>query len=194
VAQIEIQVGQLDPESDAADLDVSLPVAGPTPLYFDDPSEAQPYPLAQKLLGLEQISAILLQGQRITLCRANEAGDWDGVIAAACVIVNGHFADQPEAKPARDRTPEEGALMVKIQNILNEEINPFISAHGGFIEVRDVKDSIVYVNMSGGCQGCAQSEVTLRQGVERVLAEKVPEITRILDATDHEAGTNPFYR
>jgi Fe-S cluster biogenesis protein NfuA len=45
----------------------------------------------------------------------------------------------------------------------------------------------------GGCQGCGMSRVTLQQGIEAAIVSSVPEIARVVDVTDHEAGTSPFY-
>lgn len=190
---VQIQVGTLDPTSDAADLDVSLPLAGPTPLYFDSVDDAEGYPVAQAILGLDGVVAVLLQDRKVTVCREASEGPWDSLMAEVQRIIVGFFAQLPEPEGARERTESENVLMAQIQNTLNVEINPMIASHGGFIEVRDVRGADVYLNMTGGCQGCAQSAVTLRQGVERILRERIPEIGEILDATDHASGTNPYY-
>ena len=65
--------------------------------------------------------------------------------------------------------------------------------HGGFIEVLSVKGDTTYIHMGGGCQGCGMASVTLKQGVERSVMDRVPEIVKILDTTDHASGTNPYY-
>ena len=90
-------------------------------------------------------------------------------------------------------TPGEKELFVRIQNILNSEINPMVASHGGFIEVLDFKENTAFIHMGGGCQGCGMASVTLKQGVERALREQVPEVQEILDTTDHAAGKNPYY-
>ena len=56
------------------------------------------------------------------------------------------------------------------------------------------EDGSAYLRLSGGCQGCAMSQMTLRQGIETTLLEEVPELTRVLDVTDHSGGENPFYQ
>jgi Fe/S biogenesis protein NfuA len=50
------------------------------------------------------------------------------------------------------------------------------------------------LRLSGGCQGCAVASVTLRQGIEKAIARAVPEITRVVDVTDHQSGTNPYFQ
>lgn len=82
-----------------------------------------------------------------------------------------------------------------IQQFVDENINPGLEMHGGFLDVRDYDEGsgTVYVIMGGGCQGCSSASITLRQGIEHVLKEEFPEIKSIEDATQHHAGTNPYY-
>jgi len=78
---------------------------------------------------------------------------------------------------------------------LDDHINPQVKTHGGKISIvrYDENDAILYIEMSGGCQGCSSSEVTLRQGVENIIFENHPEIMDIKDVTAHEEGENPYY-
>ena len=82
----------------------------------------------------------------------------------------------------------------KIERVLNEVINPEIELHGGRIDLVDYIDGVVHVRMLGGCQGCAQSKFTLRQGVEQLLRDEFGDtITEVVDVTDHGSGHNPYY-
>lgn len=85
-------------------------------------------------------------------------------------------------------------LALLVQNVIDTQINPGVASHGGFIELMDVKDGVAYVQLGGGCQGCGMADVTLKQGIEALIMEAVPQITRVLDATDHAAGDNPYYK
>jgi Fe/S biogenesis protein NfuA len=102
---------------------------------------------------------------------------------------------KPAAAPAvtATGTRPSGPLAERVQLVVDEMVNPRIAAHGGAVEVVDVADDVVYVRMTGGCQGCAASAATLRSGVERMLKEEVPEVREIVDLTDHNAGANPYY-
>lgn len=82
---------------------------------------------------------------------------------------------------------------IAIKKVLEEDINPAISAHGGYITLLDVKEQIAYIQMSGGCQGCGMADVTLKQGVVVAIKKAVPEIIDVLDTTDHGVGTNPYF-
>jgi Fe/S biogenesis protein NfuA len=81
----------------------------------------------------------------------------------------------------------------KIRQLLEQRINPALAAHGGYAELMGVDGDKAFVTMGGGCQGCAISAMTLREGIERSIKEAVPEITEVVDTTDHSAGENPFY-
>jgi len=82
----------------------------------------------------------------------------------------------------------------KIVKVLEEMVNPAVASHGGRIELVDFIDGKVYLEMTGGCQGCASSVATLRQGVQSLLMEEFgDEITEVVDVTDHASGQNPFY-
>ena len=95
---------------------------------------------------------------------------------------------------SRAATPPEGELADRIRTVIEERINPGVASHGGQITLVGVQDSTAFVQMSGGCQGCGMARVTLRQGVERMIREAVPEITAVHDVTDHVQGANPYYR
>lgn len=86
-----------------------------------------------------------------------------------------------------------GELPEKIQAVLDQAINPALASHGGFAALMGVDGSKAIVTMGGGCQGCAASAMTLRDGISTMLIEALPEITEVIDATDHSAGENPFY-
>jgi Fe/S biogenesis protein NfuA len=87
---------------------------------------------------------------------------------------------------------EDSRLRVKIQDLLDTAINPAVAGHGGVVSLVDVKDKMVYLQMGGGCQGCGMVDVTLKQGIETMIREELPEVVEILDVTDHAAGQNPY--
>ena len=86
------------------------------------------------------------------------------------------------------------SIATKLQVLLEEEINPAVAAHGGHVQLIDVKDSVAYVQLGGGCQGCGMVDVTLRQGIETRMKEVTPELQELVDVTDHRGGTNPYYQ
>jgi Fe/S biogenesis protein NfuA len=82
---------------------------------------------------------------------------------------------------------------IAIKRVLDNDINPAISTHGGYIKLIDVKDKMAYIQMTGGCQGCGMADVTLKQGVIVAIKKACPDIIDVLDTTDHGDGKNPYF-
>ena len=95
-------------------------------------------------------------------------------------------------RPGASGVPS-GPIAERVREVLRTQVNPAIASHGGEITLVDVQDTEVFLVMGGGCQGCAMSRMTLRQGVERMVLQAVPEVTVIHDVTDHASGDNPFF-
>ena len=95
-------------------------------------------------------------------------------------------ADSGAAVPANDTA-------ARIQQILDEEVNPAVAAHGGHVVLLDATDGRVRIRLEGGCQGCSLAEVTVRQGVERLLRQRIAGLAAVVDMTDHQAGAAPYY-
>jgi Fe-S cluster biogenesis protein NfuA len=94
----------------------------------------------------------------------------------------------PAARPHGTDTLAEAA-----RRILDAEINPAIAAHRGHVALAGVTDGWVQIRLEGGCRGCSLAEVTIRQGIEPLLRSRLPAMTGLIDVTDHEAGTDPFF-
>jgi Fe/S biogenesis protein NfuA len=110
----------------------------------------------------------------------------------------GIFVDNPNSpSPAVGTRVEAGDLSgdvaQRVLQILDRQINPQIAMHGGRAELVAVEDETAYLRLGGGCQGCGMANVTLRQGIEVAIKQAVPEITNVVDVTDHAAGTNPYF-
>lgn len=86
-----------------------------------------------------------------------------------------------------------GSLAQKLQQLLDRHINPSLAAHGGFAKLERVDGTVVYISMGGGCQGCAMSAATLKEGITAMIDQALPEVTQVLDVTDHDSGENPYY-
>ena len=86
-----------------------------------------------------------------------------------------------------------GTTEEKVRQLLDQQVNPAIAAHGGYASVVKVEGEAAYITMGGGCQGCAMSAMTLREGIESAILAAIPEITEVIDTTDHSVGENPYY-
>jgi len=84
-------------------------------------------------------------------------------------------------------------LSVRVQDVLDRQVNPGVAAHGGYVDLIEVREGTAYIQLGGGCQGCAQVDVTLGQGIRVAILAAVPEVVAVVDTTDHASGTNPYY-
>jgi len=87
-----------------------------------------------------------------------------------------------------------GPLAEQVMKIIEEQINPGIAAHGGGAELVSVEGSVAFLKLQGGCVGCGMAQMTLKQGIERILVDSIPELTTVVDVTDHASGTDPYYQ
>jgi Fe/S biogenesis protein NfuA len=84
-------------------------------------------------------------------------------------------------------------MLRKIEKVLDEQIRPALASHGGDIEIVDYDNNKLFVKLTGGCQGCSSSKATLKDGIERLVVSKFPQLVdEIIDLTDHAAGDKPF--
>lgn len=88
----------------------------------------------------------------------------------------------------------EGPLADRVAQVLEQQVNPAIAGHGGAARLVSVDDTVAYLELMGGCQGCGMAAVTLKQGIERILHDTIPELTGVVDVTDHASGENPYYQ
>jgi Fe/S biogenesis protein NfuA len=101
--------------------------------------------------------------------------------------------NRPQVPALGDPIELTGTVEEKITQLLDQQVNPAIAAHGGFATLARVEGSTAFVTMGGGCQGCAMSALTLREGIQSAILGSIPEITAVEDTTDHASGENPFY-
>jgi len=101
----------------------------------------------------------------------------------------------PSPRIATDGPPPDltGPIAQRVAQVLDHQINPAIAAHGGVAELVAIEAGIAYLRLGGGCQGCGMASVTLSQGIEQAIKEAIPEITGVIDVTDHASGQNPYY-
>jgi Fe/S biogenesis protein NfuA len=81
----------------------------------------------------------------------------------------------------------------RISYYLQTEINPGLAGHGGEVSLIEVIDDIAILKFGGGCQGCGQADVTLKEGIEKTLLERIPELKGVSDVTDHSIKENAYY-
>lgn len=125
--------------------------------------------------------------------------EWSEEGDGGLVLVNPNTPSPEEAAPGVP--PDvlaagiDGEAAIRVRDVLDQVINPSIAAHGGRADLVafDADNGVAYLRLSGGCQGCAMSRMTLTQGIEVALRDEVPSVTRVVDVTDHTGGENPYY-
>ncbi len=192
---IRAETSVADPDS--CKFTISRMVHPGGPFFFDNPERAAGSPLVERLFALLGVAYVLVAGNVVTIGK-KESASWDGLRSEVGTVIRTQLTtgvrailEAPRPSPAGNRKDDE--IREVVQDLLDRETNPSIAAHGGKISIVEVQDRNLYIEMSGGCQGCAASQVTLRQGFELMVRRVAPEVVDIIDATDHASGTSPFY-
>jgi Fe-S cluster biogenesis protein NfuA len=193
VAEQEIKItGEPSASGDRCKFTVDQPLLPNESAFFANRSEARLSPLADELLGLAGVESVLIADNTVSVSAAH-AVDWPA-LGIGNIIRKQIRSGQPIVSASYfEDLPSEGDLKWAIGDLLEREINPAVAAHGGYVELIDVKKNNVYLRLGGGCQGCGAADVTLKQGIEKAIRDLVPRVGEILDTTDHAAGRNPYY-
>ncbi len=166
--------------------------------HFDTRSDAAGRaPLAEALFDVEGVDSVLLHGDDVIIfSRSSAPEQWEVRMRAVARQIRDTLGRGVcvVSEEVLARIPSEEELRRRVARVIDEEINPGIAAHSGVITLEAVRGNSVYIRMGGGCQGCAASEITLRQGIDALVREKVPEVGAIIDVTDHAAGRSPYFR
>jgi Fe-S cluster biogenesis protein NfuA len=162
------------------------------PFFFGNKERAAGSPLV-----LPGVANVLIAENLVTICK-EPIVSWSGLKAAIGTSIRAQLLSGVPAildmylhSGTQGRSDAE--LNTAIQDLLDKQVNRSIANHGGKISIVEVRQGKLFITMSGGCQGCASSQVTLRQGLEVMLKRVAPEIEEIVDTTNHAAGTQPFY-
>ena len=89
---------------------------------------------------------------------------------------------------------EDSPLDQKINYFLQTEINPGLAAHGGMVSLVEIDEDVAVLQFGGGCQGCSAVDMTLKDGVEKTLVERIPELKGVRDVTDHTVTENAYFK
>ncbi len=99
------------------------------------------------------------------------------------------------APPVADGLTSDDELSEQVRRLVDDEVNPALAAHGGFVTyVGHDGEGTAYLTMGGGCHGCSMSKMTMLDGVQTMIVDQLPAIERVRDLTDHTTGENPYYR
>ena len=192
---IRAETSLADPDSCKFTVSRSLHPGGIS--FFGNKARAAGSPLVERLFALPGVANVLIADSVVTISKESSAS-WAALKAAIGAAIRTQLLtgvpailEMPAYANAQGRSDAE--LGVIVQQLLDRQVNRSIANHGGKISIVEVRQGKLFISMSGGCQGCASSQVTLRQGFEVMVKKVAPEIVEIVDATDHAAGKNPFY-
>ena len=178
---------------------VSQPLHAGGVRRFTAAEEAKGSPLAEAIYAIPglSVSELIVSGNIVTVVKQAPT-PWQavgkaigGAIRASLAADAAPVASAPKAAAG---VVDDDALYEKVAKVFDEQVNPMVARHGGRVELIDVQDAVVMLRMGGGCQGCGMADVTLRQGIEGMLAQFVPQVRGIVDITDHTSGANPYFQ
>lgn len=189
----EIKItGEPSNSGDRCKFTVDRPLLENESAFFGSLGEARVSPLAAELLGLSGIESVLIADNTLTLSAVHPV-DWPALGVGSIIRRHIRGGHPIVGQGYFEEIPSEKDLKWAIGDLLDREINPAVAAHGGFVELIDVRKNNVYIRLGGGCQGCGAADITLKQGIEKAIRDLVPRVGEILDTTDHAAGRNPYY-
>jgi Fe-S cluster biogenesis protein NfuA len=178
---------------------VSQPLHAAGVRRFASAAEAKGSPLAEAIFAIPAggVTEVIVSGNIVTVVKDNPA-PWQAVGKAVGVAIRAAAASGAPAVATKTAPPagavDDDALYERVARLFDEQVNPMVARHGGRVELIDVQDAVVMLRMGGGCQGCGMADVTLRQGIEGMLAQHIPEVRGIVDITDHTSGANPYFQ
>jgi len=173
---------------------VDRPVYPDSSFYFANKERALGSPLAERLFGIPTVSSVLISHDRVVVNKTGRE-EWPTTGRQVGAAIREHLATGLSAvsDELRATIPPAEVIRKRVQEVIDTRINPSVASHGGHVGLIGVQGNTVFLKLGGGCQGCGQADVTLKQGIEVEIHAAVPEVGDILDTTEHAAGRNPYY-
>ena len=163
---------------------------------FSSVAAAQGAPLAEALFAIPGVAKVDVSGAIVAVVKTDDS-DWTALKGPIALAIRDTMARTSAplgfAAKVAGQARTDAEIRLAVQEVLDSQANPAIASHGGHVSVTYVRDGVVSMLMSGGCQGCASSAATLRGGVENMIRAAVPEVRDIIDVTDHASGVTPYY-
>ncbi|HEV8400690.1 MAG TPA: NifU family protein [Gemmatimonadales bacterium] len=199
MSQAEIRITAEPVDNHRCKFVVSQPLHAAGVRRFASAADAKGSPLAEAIFAIPAggVTEVIVSGNIVTVVKDNP-GPWQAVgkavgAAIRAAAASGAPAVAAKAAPAPG-VVDDDALYERVARLFDDQVNPMVARHGGRVELIDVQDAVVMLRMGGGCQGCGMADVTLRQGIEGMLAQHIPEVRGIVDITDHTSGANPYFQ
>jgi Fe-S cluster biogenesis protein NfuA len=175
-------------------------------LKCQNKEEAKGHPFFEALFELEGIKEVLVERAILVLKKSSETS-WQVLGKQVGTVIRESFQKGPlfgegqESLKVHDAPlPEDeddspkSEFFLTLDKFIQEKVGPALASHGGTAKLEKIEDDRVHLRFGGGCQGCSQASVTVKQGVEKLIMENFPQIKGVIDVTDHQQGTNPYFR
>lgn len=193
----EIKItGEFTPDPDAVCFTVDRTVVEEWALDFQSREDSKGSALVDALFDVEGVVSVRIVGSKLTV-RKDSPEPWMELAPTVGQVVRGILESgaPPISEAALDvaRSAPPQDIERALTDLFEENINPALASHGGFVRLVKVEDRDVHLEMGGGCQGCASSKATLRYGIENAIREVAPQVRNVIDVTDHASGENPYY-
>lgn len=156
--------------------------------FYTDLESARPSPLAVELFGIEDVSAIFLGRDFITVTK-KERGDWNILRPLLLTTIMDHYtAGKPIVEEPKKPEPRKAAatndngddpVVAQIVELIDTRVRPAVAMDGGDIVFHSFDGGVVRLEMHGACSGCPSSTATLKMGIENMLKHYIPEVTAV---------------
>lgn len=188
----------------------SIPLLNNGIVECKSPSETNGSPLFTELFNLPWVKEASAEGRALIVKKKEGSAHWQSLAPEIAALIRklhqenvSFFTDAYPRKKKNTSSPASPPinennintpLGKKIQQVLKEKVSPGLASHGGYADMVDLKEGKVFLYFGGGCQGCSQASVTVKQGIEKILLGEFPELSAVIDVTDHSIGNHPFYK
>lgn len=178
-------------EEDAADLALWIEITGAngSDFVYDLAFETLDHMADDDVLDEHDDLRVVIPAGSVDALRGATLDLPDDAAQGGLVLRN---PNKPDPLAGVDLT-EGGDLSAKVNLVIEKIVNPMLAQHDGFAQLVGVQDTRVFVLMGGGCHGCSISWLTLKSGITKTIMETIPEVTEVIDVTDHDTGENPYY-
>ncbi len=189
--------GELTPDPSMCLFHLEKPIVEDWTVLFAAPEDSKGSALADHLFQVEGVVRVTVAGPTITVTK-NVMTPWPHLAGEIGAAIRAAFAS---GQPLISDAVIEGLKSLPVEDLegaiaelFEEQINPALASHGGFVRLVKVEGRDVHVEMGGGCQGCSASKATMKYGVENAIRRVAPQVRQIIDVTNHAAGTNPYFK
>lgn len=197
MSSVDIKITAEPIDNDRCKFIVSEPVHAGGVRRFASVAEAAGSPLAEAIFAIPAggVAEVIVSGNLVTVVKRGPT-PWTAIGKAVGAAIRAALSTSAPAVTPRESAAtatDDDALYEQVAELFESKVNPMVARHGGAVELIDVQDGVVMLRMGGGCQGCGMADVTLRQGIEAMLRQHVPEVKSLVDVTDHTSGSNPYF-